>query len=467
MQLVLKYVLVLLMILPCGRLVAQVDSMPAEQKVTIKKIHIAGNRKTKEKIILREISFKEGEQYFLRDLVRRFEDARKQLMNTILFHEVVVALKSIEGTDAEVLVEVNERWYLFPVPYFKFVDRNLNQWLFEQNARLDRVNYGIKVLHNNATGFNDKFNLWLINGYTKQVILGYDRSFIDKRMKWGASFQISFGKNREVNYATLGNKQTFFKDTNNFVRSFFRTNVELTHRPAIKTRHRFGIGYTSERVNDTIVSLNPEYFEEGRNSIKFGEVYYIMTYFDVDYIPYPLTGYLAEFSFVKRGFNKGTNMWQTQLKLGGGWKIANKTYFGARASGSIKLPFKQPFYNQRFLGYSDFFMQGYEYYVVDGVIGGYLKATVTRELFDFDIFYRLKKGAKLERIPFRFFARIYANAGYAYNPDPGINPITNNMMYSSGIGLDVLTLYDLTLRVEWSVNRLGENGVYLHRKINF
>jgi hypothetical protein len=73
-------------------------------------------------------------------------------MNTSLFHEAIVALKSFEGYNIDVLVDVKERWYIFPVPYFKPVDRNLNQWIVEQNASLDRVNYGIKLMYNNVTG---------------------------------------------------------------------------------------------------------------------------------------------------------------------------------------------------------------------------------------------------------------------------------------------------------------------------
>ena len=65
-------------------------------------------------------------------------------MNTALFHEVIVALKSFEGYKIDILVDVKERWYIFPVPYLKPVDRNLNQWIVEQKASLSRVNYGAK-----------------------------------------------------------------------------------------------------------------------------------------------------------------------------------------------------------------------------------------------------------------------------------------------------------------------------------
>src|SRR4029078_9432795 len=140
------------------------------------------------------------EKYILQDLVNKFEIARKQLMNTTLFHEVVVALKSFEGYNVEVLVQVKERWYIFPVPYFKPVDRNLNQWIVEQKASFTRVNYGAKILYNNATGHNDKLRLYFISGYTKQFSFSYDRLYIDNKLKWGLSVGFAIGKNREVNY---------------------------------------------------------------------------------------------------------------------------------------------------------------------------------------------------------------------------------------------------------------------------
>ena len=102
---------------------------------TIREIVITGNRKTKDNIILREVPFRSGEKYSLQELVRKFEDARRQLMNTALFHDVVVSMLKTEDYLIDVSVQVRERWYIFPVPYFKPVDRNLNQWLFEKKCQ--------------------------------------------------------------------------------------------------------------------------------------------------------------------------------------------------------------------------------------------------------------------------------------------------------------------------------------------
>ncbi len=430
----------------------------------IRNITLEGNHKTKNAFIYREIPIRPNDHYTLSALNKKFEDSRRQLMNTALFHEVTVTFKEVDEYDVDVLVLMKERWYLFPIPFFKFIDRNFNQWLIEQNAKLDRVNYGLKVLYNNTTGNNDKLNVWLMNGYTKQISITYDRLYFDKKMKWGLYTSLTSGKNREINYSTLNNKQQFYRDTNNFVRSFFRANSELTYRRAIRTRHRFGISYNSENVTDTIIALNPSYFKNGKDKIVFPEIYYSLNYADVDYLPFPLKGYLVDLSFTKRGFNSAMDLWQLHLKSYSGWRVANKTYLGVKASGIIKLPFKQPYYNQRLLGYNDFVMQGYEYFVVDGVAGGYLKTSLTREILNFNIHKKKKNNEDLFRIPFRVYGKIYGNAGYMYHPLPGANSLNNRMLYSGGIGIDIITQYDFTLKLEWSFNQIGQNDIYLHRK---
>ena len=58
----------------------------ASVPVTVGNIIISGNKRTKAVIILREIPFRPGEEYPLAVLVKKFEDARRQLMNTSLFH---------------------------------------------------------------------------------------------------------------------------------------------------------------------------------------------------------------------------------------------------------------------------------------------------------------------------------------------------------------------------------------------
>jgi outer membrane protein assembly factor BamA len=72
------------------------------ESFVIREILVAGNKQTKRSTILRELSFYIGTAYSLPELVKRFGEARRQLMNTALFTEVVVSLNSLQGYDAVV-----------------------------------------------------------------------------------------------------------------------------------------------------------------------------------------------------------------------------------------------------------------------------------------------------------------------------------------------------------------------------
>ena len=432
----------------------------------VRNIIIKGNKKTKDKIILREIPFKSGESNSLPELVKKFEIARKQLMNTALFYDAIVALHSFDGYQIDVLVSVKERWYIFPVPYFKPVDRNINQWIIEEKASLRRVNYGAKLLYNNVTGRNDKLSMNAIFGYTKQLSFGYDRLYIDKAMRMGLNVGFGMGKNKEHNYNTIDNRQVYLKDEK-FVRNFTRFSAEVTYRKAIKTRHRFGAAYHTEEVSDSVLKLNPSYYPPHLSRISYPEFYYGMTYYDLDYNPYPTKGYAAEVIIGKRGFNSDINLWYLNVKGSGNWHTSKRSFFTLIAFGTVKLPFRQPYYNQRLLGYGDAFLQGYEYYVIDGVAAGFLKATLTRKIVKFNIKIPGSKKRESQLLPVHIYGKAYTNAGYVHNPQPGENSLSNKMLYSGGIGIDILTLYDVTFKLEWSFNQLGQNGIFFHNKSIF
>src|SRR5688500_6459711 len=58
-------------------------------------IVISGNKRTRNYIIERELPFKVGDSIKLPELVKQFEIARQQLVNTRLFIDAVVSLKAV------------------------------------------------------------------------------------------------------------------------------------------------------------------------------------------------------------------------------------------------------------------------------------------------------------------------------------------------------------------------------------
>lgn len=433
----------------------------------IQDIVISGNERTRPAIILRELPFQLNESYPLGTIVQNFKKAQKQLVNTGLFRNVVVSLQKIDDQNVNIYVEVEEKWYVWPMVFFKPVDKSFGEWWSEKNRDMNRINYGIRLAHNNISGRNDKLRLSIMNGYTRQVSIQYYGLRIDPALKWSTNAGVSYGQNREVNYMTLQNRQIPLKGDGGFLHSYIGGFLQFNYRPRIKTTHTFGIGYTYETIADTITKLNPS-FSQGA-IIRYPELFYKMSYYNVDFNPYPTKGFFGEVSLRRQGLGIASpvNLWELTAKASQTWPINSKYFFNLKGLGTIKLPFSQPYIGKEFIGYDGRFLQGYEYYVIDGVAGGYAKATLSRPVFSTHVHIPSQRMKSFSNIPIKMYAKTFVNAGYVYNTKAGENELTNSFLYSGGVGLDIVTYNDFVIKIEWSFNRLGENRVYLHQRNDF
>ncbi|HRD44005.1 MAG TPA: hypothetical protein PLN30_09620, partial [Ferruginibacter sp.] len=190
---------------------------------------------------------------------------------------------------------------------------------------------------------------------------------------------------------------------------------------------------------------------------------YNYSYLNVNNINYPLSGKSYGLSVLKRGlaFSGGINLlsldaaYNRYFNLGKGW------YFSTELWGRIKLPFRQAYINRRALGYGDLNLRGLEYYVIDGSWASLVKTTWRKKIVDFKIPFPIKNKI-VPYIPFAFYAKVFGDAGYVYSRADARAKLNNKLLYSTGLGLDMITLYDVTVRLDYSFNQLGEKGLFLH-----
>jgi hypothetical protein len=130
------------------------------------------------------------------------------------------------------------------------------------------------------------------------------------------------------------------------------------------------------------------------------------------------------------------------------------------------LPFNQAYINQRGLGYGDSYLRGMEYLVIDGVATGLIKTTLKKKMVEFNIPIPFKLKS-LSYIPFTIFAKTYGDLGYAFNKKEFASLLNNRLLYSGGFGIDILTFYDVNLRLEYSFNQLNQKGLFLHTQSGF
>lgn len=450
-------------------------NQPSEDSIlTIRNIYIVGNKVTRRVILLRELPFREGDSVKVKDLPELLTEAQTRLLNLSLFSRSAkdFSIKVLDYKDSfvDIMISVMERWYLLPAPHLKPVDRSMSDWLFNNNAQISRLDYGLKLSHNNVSGNNDKLRFNFITGYTKQLQLGYSRPYIDLNLKWGVNINLALGKTHEVNTGTqMNNKPDFIgAGGNEYLRNFFKGSFELTYRPKFYTTHFFGLGYQTLKVGDTVLKRNPDFLNRGATSVSYPEVYYKLVFRNLDNIPYPTKGYATELLVSKIGASSKMNVWHFTAKGVGYWHLGNpKTFYSISALGSLKLPQKQPFYTSQLLGYGDLTMSGYEYYVIDGTAGGLIKSTLAKQITNFSIKPPVFKRWLASLIPLKIYGKVYGNAGYAHNPQPWATGLNNRMLYGGGLGLDIFTDYDFTLRLEISINHLGESRFYSEKKAIF
>jgi outer membrane protein assembly factor BamA len=435
----------------------------SEVAFTIKEVAVNGHKRTRTSTILRELPFREGENYPLTEIIEKLELAKRQLMNTTLFRNVVVTLRSLQEQNVYITVDVEERWYFFPQPFIRVANGSFSQWN-ERGRQLEHLNYGIKLSQFNFSGRGDKMHVHFADGYTKKVALQYQGFFLDRELKWSSSINFTYGKNRELNYATLDNKLLPVRNPNGYLYEFSQSSIDVMYRPAIRTRHTFTVGYHHNRIADTVIKLNALY-SPTQESYSFPYLTYNVRFLDFDFNPYPTKGRGGMVALHRAGFGGPVNLWELSVRGTNFWSIGAKSWFSVNAGGVLKLPFQQPYVTQSFLGHGDAFLQGYENYIIDGVAGGFAKATIGYNVLKTAIpLPTIKLFKSLRSVPLRVYAKTYVNTGYAHNPNVTLrNALNNRMLYSGGFGIDILAFADLVFKFEYSFNQLGQKGLYLHQ----
>lgn len=437
--------------------------------LVVRNIIVTGNKHTKTYIIKRELDIKEGDTIAIRNLTERIKKGRENINNTTLFLEVKADPLITDPYTTDIIVSVREKWYIYPLPEFSLVDRSWDEWISKYNASLKRVNYGIRFVHNNLTGRKDGLNIKLINGYTRNIGFSYKAPYSNPSLTNGFSIGAGYSQTHEIAYKTSYNNNLVYFNNGEFARSAWNISGAYSIRKKINKSETIGINYNNIEVVDSIQTApyNPHYFNSSSH-VSFADIYYAFQYNDVNNIQYPLRGYTIGFNVIKRGFgfNGGIDMLSIHGEYDKYWKLGHKWYTSLQMQGKIKLPFDQPYFNQQAMGFGNAYLRGLEYAVIDGVAYSILKVNLKREILNFVIPTPLKSKT-FHRIPVKVYAKAYTDYGYSYSRDGFTTQLSNKFLYSGGVGLDVLTVYDIQFRFEYSFNQLGQNRLFLHNDKGF
>jgi outer membrane protein assembly factor BamA len=435
--------------------------------VIIKEIIITGNRITKEHIIIRETGYKAGDTIPAAILQKQLLWIKNRIFNTTLFLWVDITLSNENDVYKSLSITVRERFFITPVPSGGLIDRNINEWWVERHHDLRRIYYGINFKIKNIWGLNHTLRIKAIAGFNKKIEASYFIPYVNKKLKTGLVINALVEDNSQVAFESYGH-QLKYLEYNGAGRRKYNIGFMFTRRNKFYIQHQLGPYFQYTTVADTIAELNHDYFLNGATYQRAYGFKYIYSNDKRDFINYPLKGYLLKFETDYQFLQSKTNMNLGSLRAEYSKFIPlnKRFYFAASVRGKVSSPHHQPYFSQRGLGYLNEYVSGYELYVVDGQSYGLIKTNLRWRLLSVNRTVKLVPIKKFRTIPLSLYFKIYSDAGYVRdnNYNPYNNFLSNRLLVGGGAGIDIVTYYDVVMRIEYSINQLGNTGVFLHMK---
>jgi outer membrane protein assembly factor BamA len=408
--------------------------IPAVDRLgVIDTIIVAGNKKTKDYVILDEMSLRREDTATTAGIAYN----RSRIYSLGLFTRVDMLYDSV-GTTRFLLVDVSERWYIIPFPEIGF-----------REGDPKKIYYGAGLLHNNFQGRNQKLFGSVVFGYDPSLSL----SFTDPLISRAHSLYFS----GHVSGARVHNKSETAAMAGDYYERHYDLDARLGKRLTLYQTMGVSVGY---RVIDAS-AYNPGRTVSltGRDKFLWASVAYM--YDTRDLREYAMAGTFGEISFVKMGFGEAPlsfsraafdfrRYFPGPLDL----TLATRVFGSAVAGGMV------PVHSHVYFGYGER-IRGFYNKVLEGEdIAG---ATV-------ELRYPLLKARTIRftAIPlpeefsvwrFGIALALFADAGSTwYRGDP----ITLGSFESGyGAGVHLLLPYGAVVRLEYARNEYGRSEFIL------
>ncbi len=296
--------------------------------IVIDSIKIFGNEVTEEIIILRELTFQIGDT--LNPEIASFN--RERIYSLDIFNEV--KLKPLTVGDKNILnIELEESWYIYPIPFATLKDRD---W--------DKISYGIALSLKNFRGRNET-----LRGV---MAFGYDPSFSFSYLNPNLIYKEDIFLSLDFGYTTASNKSKIaenlygesFEQKSYFGLLTLGKRFGLYHHFALTSSFNYvetpfyiqGINASNGAIDRTLM-VGAFYVYDTRDLSHYPSsgIYAFLNYeikgFGINNIDYRVAD--LEFREYRKFFNKLTTKWRFSIRHTAGSTI--------------------PFYDYSYLGYSE------------------------------------------------------------------------------------------------------------------
>jgi len=417
-------------------------SLLDNKSVKIDSIKIVGNEKTKEFIILRELTIEPGDSIDYETL----QFNKERVFSLGIFTRVDLRIKKEDGFN-KLMIMVEESWYIFPVPFINVPEKTFS-----------RVSYGINFYYLNFRGRNETIKSTLSFGYDPFYSLTYRNPVLIPSAD--ISFLLSGVYSTPINksltadsihgdyfdYKTSGGLISFGKRLNLSNNIYFSFGFNYIEAPS---SHDAPIMASDTRI-DRSFAAGISYTFDTRNLKQFADEGHLLS---------------ADYTYKGIGTDKISYSIFT-VDVRNYRKVVGDLIFKVRAAGRFTFGNKVPYYDYSILGYN-YYTRGNRYLVREGN-----NALIGSMEFGYPLLKEWNFKMKLPVIPhsltrarIKIIFNLFADAATTFNN--GDKLLINDFNSGYGVGLTFLIMPYFIFRTEYAWNEMGKGEFLLESGISF
>jgi outer membrane protein assembly factor BamA len=393
-------------------------------------VTVFGNEETKDFVILREMTLQPGE-FITKELIN-YDQSR--IYSLGLFNRVIIHVVAAGENTGDLVIEVSERWYIFPFPIFGLRDHD---W--------KKAYYGGGILHSNFRGRNEKLYATFTLGYDPSFAVSYRNPFLASDGSYQFDTRIAFDniRNRSIS-AQMGGE--------NFDEKHFSLLVSLGRRFGIN--HAIWLTAGGEIVKVSSYQPGRTISMDGQDVYPFGAISY--TYDTRDLFEYPAMGSFFKLNIKKYGF-PGNDL--DVVRYSTDFRHYQPVFSPLVLTGRLFTDWaaagRTPSYNRVYFGYAER-IRGHFKEVKEGenLLG--FSAELHCPVYG-PVYYSADYlPAEFRILKFGIIAAIFADAGTVWFRNEPL--ALNTFAKGYGGGIHFLLPYSVVLRVDyaWNEARHGE-----------
>lgn len=260
--------------------------------------------------------------------------------------------------------------------------------------------------------------------------------------------------------------ELLFYDSDAVLRKRFYSTTSLSYRPSFYHQHEIGINYHDNSISNELLNQTINYLNRNQLKQQYIKLFYNFNLNKTNINYYPTSGYELNIAVFQNGIGnwQGVNQAVIETDFSMYKNLRKKLNVATRLSLKASTATDESYILQEGLGYEEDFVRGYQPFVIEGQNYGLWRNEIKFNFLNFSHdFGKMIPVKQFREVPYSFYLKIFSDYGFSSNTIDRLDASLQNRLISGhGVGLDIVSYYDLVLRLEFSVNQEITSGFFVH-----